>query len=254
MGMKFSGKVVLVTGAARGIGLATARAFAAEGADVVINDVLDAHAVTEEIRQLGQRALFIRADVADQEQVERMFTQAVDAMGKLNIVVANAAWSERGPLHQVSMDGFHRTIAVTMLGPFYCLRAAVNRMIPQGTGGSIVVISSPHAVVPVPESMAYNMAKAAVDHMARTAAAELFSHRIRVNVIHPGWTNTPGERKYYSEQDIAEQGARIPWKRLAEPAEIARGVLFLANDESEYIDGSTLTIDGGIQLPWAQKI
>jgi glucose 1-dehydrogenase len=93
------------------------------------------------------------------------------------------------------------------------------------------------------------MAKAAVDHMARTAAVELLKHRIRVNVIHPGWTDTPGERKFFSESELEAGGAKIPGGRLAKPEEIARGILFLASDESEYINGVTLPIGAGINLP-----
>jgi glucose 1-dehydrogenase len=123
-------------------------------------------------------------------------------------------------------------------------------MVGQESGGSIVVIGSPHAVVAVPLAMAYNMAKAAVDHMARTAAIELAEHRIRVNVIHPGWIDTPGEREHATEEEIARSAAKLPWKRLGRPDEIARGVVLLCDPRSDYITGSTFTIDGGITLPW----
>src|SRR5207248_10308060 len=96
----------------------------------------------------------------------------------------------------------------------------------------------------------YNMAKAALDQMARTAALELIAQRIRVNIIHPGWTDTPGERKHFREDVLARAGAELPWGRLARPDEIARGVLFLVDPDSDYITGSTLSIDGGSQLPW----
>jgi glucose 1-dehydrogenase len=137
-----------------------------------------------------------------------------------------------------------------MWGAFHLLRVAAQQMVAQGGGGSIVIVSSPHAVVAVPRSMAYNMAKAAIDHMARTAAIELVEHRIRVNIVHPGWIDTPGERKFFSEQEIRETGAKLPWKRLGQPEEIARGIVFLCERQSDYITGSTLSIDGGITLPW----
>ena len=117
-------------------------------------------------------------------------------------------------------------------------------------GGSIVIISSPHAFVAVPRSMAYNMSKAAIDHMARTAAIELVDHRIRVNMIHPGWIDTPGERKFASDEQMQQAGAKLPWKRLGRPEEIARGVVFLCDPQSDYITGAGLGIDGGITLPW----
>jgi glucose 1-dehydrogenase len=98
--------------------------------------------------------------------------------------------------------------------------------------------------------MAYNMAKAAIDQMARTAALELAEHRIRVNILHPGWIDTPGERKFASEAQLEQAGLKLPWKRLGQPEEIARGIVFLCDPASDYITGSTLNIDGGITLPW----
>src|SRR5262249_39627437 len=151
---------------------------------------------------------------------------------RLDGLVANAFYSDEAPFHTAEMAGFRRTIDVTMWGAFYALRAATNQMIRQGRGGSVVVVSSPHAREAFPTSMAYNMAKAAVDQMARTAAVELLTHRIRVNIVHPGWTDTPGERKYFSEEVIQREAARLPWGRLARPEEIARGILFLFDPAS----------------------
>jgi glucose 1-dehydrogenase len=121
-----------------------------------------------------------------------------------------------------------------------------------GAGGNIVVISSPHAHMAMPGAMAYNMAKAANDQMARTAAVELAQFGIRCNIIHPGWTDTPGERKFFSEKTLASKSAELPFGRLGKPEEIGRGVTFLCDPDNEYITGSTITIDGGIQLPWRE--
>jgi glucose 1-dehydrogenase len=140
-----------------------------------------------------------------------------------------------------------------MWGAFYGLRASVNQMIKQGQGGAVVMVSSPQAHIAVPGSMAYNMSKAAIDQMARTAATELFSHRIRVNIIYPGWTDTPGERKFFKEDVLDRAGKSLPWGRMARPEEIARGILFLVDPASEYVTGSTLSVDGGAQLPWWSK-
>jgi glucose 1-dehydrogenase len=98
--------------------------------------------------------------------------------------------------------------------------------------------------------MAYNMSKAAIDQMARTAAMELVEHKVRVNIVTPGWTDTPGERKFASDETIARAGDKLPWKRLAQPAEIGRAVVFLCDPASDYITGSSLLVDGGITLPW----
>src|SRR5438132_9787462 len=234
------GKSALVTGASCGIGRATALALAKAGADVAINYLTlpeGAEEVAGQIRALGRRALLFRVDVADQNAVEKMQADTVREFGGLDIFVANAFYSDEAPFHLADMAGFRQTIDVTMWGAFYGLRAAANQMIRQGRGGSIVVVSSPHAIEAVPNSMAYNMAKAAVDQMARTAAVELLPQRLRVNIVHPGWTDTPGERKYFTEEVIQREAARLPWGRLARPEEIARGILFLVDPASEYFTG-----------------
>jgi glucose 1-dehydrogenase len=140
-----------------------------------------------------------------------------------------------------------------MYGAFHLFRAAARQMIEQQHGGALVTISSPHAFAPVPTSMAYNMAKAAIDHMARTAAVELLEHRIRVNVVHPGWIDTPGERAYAGEAELEKAGAALPWGRLGRPEEIARAVVFLCDPASDYITGSSLLVDGGITLSTWKK-
>ena len=130
------------------------------------------------------------------------------------------------------------------------MRAATQQMIRQGGGGAIVIVSSPHAFIPAPRAMAYNMSKAAIEHAARTAAIEVAEHRIRINVIQPGWTDTPGERKFASEDTLQRAGAKIPLGRLGTPDEIADGIVFLADPQHSYMTGATLLIDGGISLPW----
>jgi len=251
--MKMSGKVAVVTGGSGGIGRATALMLAQEGADVAINYLTlpdSAESLAGEIRTLGRRALLCPVDVADQSAVETMFERVVAELGRLDVLVVSHVYSDREYFHKADMTGFRRTIDVSMWGAFYALRAAANQMIRQGQGGAAVIVSSPHARVAIPSSMAYNMAKAAQDQMARTAAVELLAHRIRVNIVHPGWTDTPGERKFFTEEVLARSAQALPWGRLARPEEIARGVLFLVDPASDYVTGSTLSIDGGSQLPW----
>lgn len=251
-------RVALVTGASQGIGLATAVALAQAGASVAFNyreRPHEATAAVAEIERQGGRALLVQGDVADPSAVEQMVEQTVSAFGRLDIAVSNAAYSDRQPFYEADMTGFRRTVDVTMWGAFHLLRAATRQMMAQaplapGQGGSIVVVSSPHAYVAVPRSMAYNMSKAAIDHMARTAAIELAEHRIRVNIVTPGWIDTPGERKFASEETIQAAGEKLPWKRLGKPEEIGRAVVFLCDPASDYITGSALLIDGGITLPW----
>ena len=200
----------------------------------------------------GGKAHTIAADLAKQAEVERLVEDAVDRMGGLDIVISNAAYSDRHVMIDADLDEFRRTIDVSMWGAFYLVRRGAQKLVAGGTGGNIVVISSPHAHLAMPGAMAYNMAKAANDQMARTAACELAQYGIRCNIIHPGWTDTPGERKFFTEETLAEKAAQLPFGRLGKPRESGRGVVFLCDPESEYITGSTITIDGGIQLPWRE--
>lgn len=250
------GKRAIVSGASRGIGRGVAIELARAGAEVVVNfrsHADEADQVVEQCRQLsGCAAHAIRADFADQQAVEGLVDEAVECMGGVDIVVSNAVYSDRHLFLDSDLDEFKKTIDVSMWGAFFFVRAAGKKMVAAGNGGAMVVISSPHAHMAIPGAMAYNMAKAANDQMARTAACELAGDRIRVNIIHPGWTDTPGERKFFSEETLAAEGAKLPWGRLGKPEEIGRGAVFLCDPVNEYVTGSTLTIDGGIQLPWRE--
>ena len=247
-----SGKVAIVTGAARGIGASSAIALAAAGAHVFVNDILDPEHTIANIRSQGGVASPAIADVTDRAAVQRVVDDAVRQAGHVDILVTNAAYSDRQAFYNADLAGFEKTLDVCMWGPFNFLRAVATHMIAQGRGGAVVCISSPHAFKAIPGSMAYNMAKAAVDQMARTAACELAEYRIRVNIIHPGWTDTPGERKFFFEDELRARGSELPWGRLAAPEEIARGVVFLCDPASDYINGSTISIDGGALLPHEQ--
>ena len=245
-------QVAIVTGGARGIGAAVAIGLAQAGARVVVNDILSPDDTITKIHSLGGEAEPAVFDITDQNAVEQMVRETVERFGRLDIAVANAAFSDRELFYKADMEGFNRTINVSMWGPFYLFRAAANAMIAGGRPGAMVCVSSPHAHRAVPGSTAYNMAKAAVDQLSRTAACELATHRIRVNIVHPGWTDTPGERKFFVEEELKTHGSALPWGRLARPEEIARGVVFLCDPGSEYITGATLSIDGGALLPYDQ--
>lgn len=245
-------QVAIVTGAARGIGAAVAIGLAQAGARVVVNDILAPDDTIAKIQSLGGEAVAAVADITSQTAVEKMVADAAARFGRLDIAVSNAAYSDRELFYKAEMEGFERTINVTMWGPYFLFRAAANALIAGGRGGVMVCISSPHANRAVPGSAAYNMAKAAVDQLSRTAACELSPHRIRVNIVHPGWTDTPGERKFFFEEELKTRSSTLPWGRLARPEEIARGVVFLCDPASEYITGATLSIDGGALLPHDQ--
>lgn len=251
--MWFDGKVAIVTGASKGIGRAVAIELAKGGANVGINfhsSASDAEEVAGEIRKLGRQALLLQGDVSDQSFVEGMVEKVVAEFGGLDLFVSNAVYSDRERMVKADMKGFRRTIDVSMWGAFYGVRASAQQMVKQGRGGAITVISSPHAVIAVPTAMAYNMAKAAIDHMARTAAIELAADRIRVNVVHPGWIDTPGERKFFSEDQLAAGAMKLPWGRLGTAEEIGKAVAYTLSPDADYMTGSTLLIDGGVSLPW----
>jgi glucose 1-dehydrogenase len=253
--MKLKGRSYLITGASKGIGRGCALEMAREGANIAINyrsGQSDAEQVADEVRKYGGKALLLQADVVNQSDVEEMVKKTVKEFGRIDGFVSNAAYSDRELMVDADMEGFKRTIDVSMWGAFYGVRAAAQAMIPQKRG-VIIVVSSPHAVIPVPTAMAYNMAKAAIDHMARTAAIELARHRIRVNVIHPGWIDTPGERKFFSEDQLSQGAENIPLKRMGKPEELGKLAAFIASDDADYMTGSTVLMDGGISLPWWSK-
>lgn len=250
--VSLAGKVAVVTGAARGIGWATAAQLASDGARIVLCDIRPPEG--QDMRDgafemHGQPALFVQADVGDRSQVEHLFQRVDEVFGRVDIVVNNAGINVRKPLIELDVPDVEQVWSVCLWGTFHCSQLGARRMVAQGEGGSIVMISSVHASRAFPNSTAYNGAKAAINQMACTWAAELATHRIRVNSIEPGWTDTPGERRYYSEDEIREKGKKLPLGRLGRPEEIAGAVSYLVSDQGAYITGSVLRIDGGILLP-----
>jgi glucose 1-dehydrogenase len=246
-GNRLAGKVALVTGASLGIGRGCAIALAVDGADVVVNynsSAAAAAVVVREIESLGRRAFAWQANVADRARVAAMIDETVARFGRIDVVVSNAYQSVREPFLDISPEGLQRTLDVSMFGAFHVCQLGAREMVKRGDGGKIVVVSSVHAEHPFGGSTAYNMAKSAIDAMALTMASELAPHRINVNVLHPGWIDTPGERRYATEEQLREEGKRIPWGRLGTPLEMGRCVAFLASDDAEYVTGAILRADG----------
>ena len=246
-----TGKVALITGSSRGIGRGCAVEMARAGADITVNyhsHAEDAEGVAEEIRALGRRALVVQADVSDRPAVERMVAATVERFGHLDICVCNAYYSKRLPFLELPIEEMQRTIDVTLWGSFHAAQVAARQMVAQGHGGSILFITSLFAFIPYPTSLPYNTAKAGVSHMAATIANELTEHRIRVNTIRPGWTDTPGERQFATEEEIRDASNWLPWSRLATIEDIGRAATFLGSAAADYITGADLTIDGGLSL------
>ena len=246
--MRLKGKVALITGAGSGIGRAIALRFAAEGAAVVVNDLVAdaAQRTAKEIEAASGRAQPFPADVADPRQVEALVREATTRFGRLDVLVNNAAAVLPGPVESLSDEAWRRTQSVTLDGVFYGMRAAIPVMAAQG-GGAIVNISSGAAVAGEPGLGAYGAAKAAIVNLTKTAAVENAARGIRINTILPGPIETPpllaaveatGGRAGWERQ--------IPCGRLGLPEEMAAVALFLASDDASYVHGAALIADGGV--------
>ena len=252
---RFQSQVALITGASRGIGRGIALHLAEQGADIVVNYYShpdEAQQVAKAITAMGQRALTWQADVADRQAMAAMFGAAVAEFKHIDIAVANAAFSIREPVIDAPWEHVERVLAVSQFGVFHCCQMAAQQMVKQvkagRPGGKIVIISSVMEEICLPHSAAYNMAKGAINRLGQTLAAELAEYRINVNVINPGWIDTPGERRFATEDEIREYGPRLPWGRIGTPKDIAQAVSFLASNEADYVTGATLRVDGGFVL------
>lgn len=246
-----SGKTALVTGGGRGIGNGCALELARAGADIVLNDRRgspDLAVAADEIRALGRRVTPIESDVFSRAGCEQLVTQAVAAVGRIDILVSNPAFGLRGPFLEYRPEDFERVIQGTLIAGFNLSQLVARQMVAQRGGGKIVFISSVQAEMPIARSVAYNAAKAGLNHMASTIAVELSPHRININVIEPGWIDTPGERAVFSAEEIERVGPTLPWGRLGTPADIGRAATFLASSAADYITGAILKVDGGFSF------
>ncbi len=248
--MSVSGKVVLITGAARGIGFGIAHVLASSGAKVVLADILQpelADAVSA-IQQTDVTAHGIYCDISTSASCQVMVDEAVRQYGRIDALVACAASSRRGPFLEVTEDDLHSTLSATLFGTFFSCQAAARQMVKQGEGGSLVIISSVHVLRHYPGAAAYNMGKAAVNSLSRTLAAELAPHRIRVNAVLPGWTDTPGELSFTTAKELKRGGESIPLGRMGSPVDMGNAVRYLISDDASYVTGSELLVDGGFTI------
>jgi glucose 1-dehydrogenase len=254
--MKLLGKRALVTGAARGIGRGCALELARAGADVAINDrerTGQAEAVVAEIHKMGRYSMLIDGDVFQRPSCESILSRTISELGKIDIFISNPAFQRRSDFLEFDPATFARVIEGTLTGGFHMSQLVARHMVERGGGGKIVFISSGHAHTPYVRSVAYNAGKAGLNQMAFTIAAELYRYRINVNVIEPGWIDTPGEHEAFSDQFLTEAGLSLPWGRLGTPADIGKAAVFLVSDDADYITGTALAVDGGIWLQHARE-
>lgn len=249
--MKLAGQAALVTGAARGIGRGCALELARAGADIALNDresSPEADTLLAEIQSLGRRAVLVAGDAFERASCESIVARAIEAFGGLNILVSNPAFSRRGDFLDYDPATFEKVLQGTLTGGFHISQLVARHLVERGRGGKIVFISSVHARIPYARSVAYNAAKSGLNHMATTIAAELVQHRINVNVIEPGWIDTPGEHVTFGDDAIQQAASTLPWGRLGTPADIGRAAVFLCSPDADYITGSSLLVDGGFAL------
>ena len=247
---KLEGRVAIVTAGGAGIGAATVRRLAGEGAAAVVADLSGtrAGAVAESVTEKGGRAVPIKMDASDPGAVERTIALALERFGRLDIMVNNAGAAELAPLHEISVESWNRVIAVTLTGTFLGMKHAIPVMRRQG-GGVIVNTASISGTAGDYGLSSYNAAKAAVINLTRSAAIENAKHRIRVNCVCPGAINTRAPEllgREMADEVRRRQSSATPVGRLGEPEEIANTVLFLASDESSFVTGAAIVVDGGL--------
>jgi NAD(P)-dependent dehydrogenase (short-subunit alcohol dehydrogenase family) len=248
--MLLSEKTALVTGAGQGMGEATAKALAAQGAKVVVADLDEekGERTVDDIRAAGGDAFFIRCDVSISEHVEATVARAVKVFGTLDCAVNNAAvLADHRPLTEASVEEFDRIISVNLRGVFLGLKYQLRQMVLQGSG-AVVNISSVNGLRAKPSAAAYNAAKHAVIGLTRTAALEMADRNIRVNAVCPGAISTPMLQSAIERRGInpAEHARNLsPMGRFGEPGEVAAATLWLCSDAASFVTGSILAVDGG---------
>ncbi|MBH0779893.1 glucose 1-dehydrogenase [Nocardia bovistercoris] len=235
---RVDGKVAIISGGSQGMGAAHARLLVAEGAKVVIGDILDdeGKALAD---SLGEAARYVHLDVSQPELWDAAVAEAVNSFGKVDVLVNNAGIINGGPIQRFNLDKWRKIIDINLTGTFLGIRAVVDPMIAAG-GGSIINVSSIEGLRGAPWAHGYVASKWGVRGLAKSASLELAQHNIRVNSLHPGLIRTP------MTENIPDDLVTIPLGRPAQPEEVATFVLFLASDESSYATGSEFIVDGGL--------
>jgi len=253
------GQKALVTGANSGIGEATAIALGEAGADVVVNYVTGqdrAEAVAEQIRGSGVRAYAHCADVSNEDQVKEMFGRMVKEFGTIDILINNAGRQKDARFVEMSLADWNAVISVNLTGQFLCAREAIKEFLRRGVvqsvssaAGKVICMSSVHEVIPWAGHANYAASKGGIMMLMKSIAQEFAPHRVRINSIAPGAIRTPINTAAWSTPEAYQSlMTLVPYKRIGEPADIARTAVWLASDESDYLVGATIFVDGGMTL------
>ena len=248
--MRLENKKAIVTGGACGIGKAIAERFAEEGAEVCILDINDeaSSKVVEDIEKTGGSAYSIHCDVGDSKQVDAAFSKAMDSMGGLNILVNNTGVIRQSPVLETSEEDWDFIIRTNLKSVFLCTKKALKEMVRAGKGGRIIAISSIHSVLSEPNCCHYTTSKGGMESFMRTVATEMAPNKITANFIRPGATYTDLTIPMYTKSVKESLYKRIPLAEIADAEWIANAALFLASDESRYMTGQDITVDGGFTM------
>jgi glucose 1-dehydrogenase len=256
---KLQGQKALVTGASSGIGKGIALGLAHAGADVVVNYVSEPEAAEEvvaEASRCGSKAYAHRCDVSHEDEVQEMFRRMVGEFGAIDILVNNAGLQKDAPFDKMTLDDWNTVIGVNLTGQFLCAREAIRAFRRRGvaphvscSAGKIICVSSVHDVIPWAGHVNYAASKGGVSLMMKSIAQEVAPYRIRVNAICPGAVRTPiNVQAWNTPEAYAELMRLVPYKRIGEVDDIARASVWLASDDSDYITGASIYVDGGMTL------
>ncbi|CAM4248760.1 short-chain dehydrogenase [Bacillus manliponensis] len=243
--MKLTGKVAVITGGAQGIGEAIVRLFVQEGAKVVIADLShEGEKLANTLNNTGSGACFIKTDVSKETDIQNLVQETINRFGKLDIMVANAGIAEDVPIHKLNLEHWQKTIDINLTGVFLSDKYAIEQMLKQESGGVIVNMGSILSHVGQVNTTSYTAAKAGVANLTRTLGVTYAKRGIRVNAVCPGYVDTPLLNDVNNET-INKLITAHPIGRLGRPDEIAKAVLFLASDDSSFMVGANLLVDGG---------
>lgn len=246
------GKVAVVTGGSKGLGMAISKRFGQEGVNVVVNynsDKAGADEVVEEIKLAGAKAISVEADISSEEGTKKIFDSALEAFGKLDIWINNAGMENQVATHEMTLENWQKVINVNLTGVFLGSKYALSYFLENNVKGNIINMSSVHEIIPWPTFSHYATSKGGVSMFTKTIALEYATKGIRVNAIAPGAINTPINAKKFSDpKQLKETTDMVPMKTIGEPEDISAAAAWLASNESKYVTGITIFVDGGMTL------